>query len=92
MTVLGLLAGALTTLSFLPQVVRTIRTRSARDLSWMWLGMMAAGISAWCVYGLLRTDLPIIIANIITLTLVGTLAALKARHGRTVTSGDMRFP
>ncbi|TCO53418.1 SemiSWEET family sugar transporter [Actinocrispum wychmicini] len=83
MTVLGLFAGALTTLSFLPQVLRTIRTRSAHDLSWMWLLMMSAGMTAWCVYGLLRTDVPVFVANVIALTLVGTLAGLKARHGRT---------
>lgn len=75
---LGLLAGALTTLSFLPQVWRTIRTRSARDLSWIWIVMMAAGIGGWLVYGILGDDLPVTMANGITLLLVGTLGVLKA--------------
>lgn len=78
MTVLGLLAGALTTLSFLPQVVRTIRTRSARDLSWVWILMMCTGITAWCVYGILGNDLPVIVANGITLVLVAALGVIKA--------------
>ena len=80
MTVLGLFAGALTTLSFLPQVMRTIRTRSARDLSWVWIVMMTAGITSWCVYGLLRPDVPVIVANGITLVLICVLAVLKAHH------------
>ncbi|MEV4320582.1 SemiSWEET transporter [Actinocrispum sp. NPDC049592] len=82
MTVLGLFAGALTTLSFLPQVIRTIRTRSARDLSWLWLLMMSAGIGAWFVYGLLGSDVPVMAANGLTLVLVGTLAVLKAHQER----------
>ncbi|MET0135101.1 MAG: SemiSWEET transporter [Kibdelosporangium sp.] len=87
MTVLGLFAGALTTLSFLPQVVRTMRTRSAGDLSWTWLLMMAAGIAAWCVYGVLGADFPVIVANGITLLLVGALAVIKAK-ARTVSTAS----
>jgi MtN3 and saliva related transmembrane protein len=87
-TVLGLFAGALTTLSFLPQVIRTIRTHSARDLSWMWIVMMAAGITGWCVYGLLRTDVPVIAANGITLVLVSSLAVIKARQERRVSTAS----
>lgn len=79
MTVLGLLAGALTTLSFLPQVLRTMRTRSAGDLSWLWLVMMASGIAGWIVYGVLGEDVPVIAANGITLVLVVTLVVIKAR-------------
>jgi MtN3 and saliva related transmembrane protein len=79
-TVLGLLAGALTTLSFLPQVLRTIRTRSAGDLSWLWIVMMAAGITGWFVYGVLGSDVPVMAANGITLVLVSTLAVIKARQ------------
>jgi MtN3 and saliva related transmembrane protein len=81
-TVLGLFAGALTTLSFLPQVVRTIRTRSARDLSWLWIVMMATGIGAWFVYGLLGADIPVMAANGLTLVLVGTLGVVKAWQER----------
>jgi MtN3 and saliva related transmembrane protein len=81
-TVLGLFAGALTTLSFLPQVIRTIRTHSARDLSWMWIVMMATGIGAWFVYGLLGSDIPVMAANGLTLVLVATLGVLKAHQER----------
>ena len=84
MTVLGLFAGALTTLSFLPQVLRTIRTGSARDLSWVWIVMMNAGIGAWFVYGLLLGDLPVMLTNGFTLLLVGALAVIKLNQERMV--------
>jgi MtN3 and saliva related transmembrane protein len=81
-TVLGLFAGALTTLSFLPQVVRTVRTRSAGDLSWLWIMMMSAGITAWLVYGFLNEDIPVIAANGFTLVLVALLGVIKAHQER----------
>ena len=56
MTALGYLAGALTTLSFLPQVVRSARMRSAAGLSWLWLLCFGSGVAAWAVYGVLRGD------------------------------------
>ncbi|MET0233334.1 MAG: SemiSWEET transporter [Kibdelosporangium sp.] len=87
MTVLGLLAGALTTLSFLPQVVRTVRTRSARDLSWLWIVMMCAGIGGWLVYGILGDDLPVALANGITFVLVASLGVLKASQEKVQAAG-----
>ncbi len=79
MTVLGFAAGAMTTLSFLPQVVRSARARSAHGLSWLWLVCFAAGVAAWVAYGLVRGDAAIIAANTITLSAVLVLIWLKAR-------------
>jgi MtN3 and saliva related transmembrane protein len=76
----------LTTLSFLPQVLRTMRTRSAGDLSWLWLVMMASGIAGWIVYGVLGEDVPVIAANGITLVLVCTLVVIKARSNQVSTA------
>jgi MtN3 and saliva related transmembrane protein len=81
--VLGLLAGALTTLSFLPQVIRTVRLRSARELSWGWLLLFGTGITGWLTYGVLAGDLPITVTNLTTLALVGVLASVKARQAST---------
>jgi MtN3 and saliva related transmembrane protein len=78
MTTLGLLAGALTTLSFLPQVIRTMRTGSARDLSWGWLVLFGTGVAGWLVYGAWTRDLAIAATNAVTITLVGALVVLKA--------------
>src|SRR5207248_3593590 len=67
MTLLGLLAGACTTVSFLPQVVRTFRTGSAKDMSWGWLSLFGAGVGGWLAYGLVGRDVAIIVANATTL-------------------------
>jgi MtN3 and saliva related transmembrane protein len=77
MTILGLIAGACTTLSFLPQVIRTLRTRHARDLSAAWLLIFGLGTALWLTYGLLKSDIAISLANGITFALVLTLIVAK---------------
>jgi MtN3 and saliva related transmembrane protein len=76
-TVLGLFAGTCTTLSFLPQVIRTLRTRHAGDLSAAWLLIFGVGTVAWVVYGVLRSDLAVTVANAITTVLVLSLVVAK---------------
>jgi MtN3 and saliva related transmembrane protein len=78
MTALGYVAGALTTLSFLPQVVRSARMRSAAGLSWLWLLCFGSGVAAWAIYGILRGDPAIIAANSATLLAVLVLVWLRA--------------
>ena len=77
----GSLAATLTTLSFLPQVAKTWRTRSAADFSWIWLIAFAAGLALWLVYGIALTSMPLIAANGITLSLVLLIAFVKWREG-----------
>jgi MtN3 and saliva related transmembrane protein len=77
MTALGLLAGCCTTLSFLPQVIRTLRTRHAHDLSSAWLWTFTAGTAMWLTYGILRSDVAVAAANGVTLVLVSSLIAAK---------------
>lgn len=78
---LGLLAGTLTTVAFLPQVLHTIRTRDTRGISlWTYL-LFCAGVALWLAYGLLTADRPIILANVVTLALAGTVLAMKLRNG-----------
>ena len=79
MTTLGLISGTFTTLSFLPQVLRTMRRGSAADLSLGWLALFGAGIAGWCVYGLLTADLAISLSNAVTLALVLMLTGVKLR-------------
>jgi MtN3 and saliva related transmembrane protein len=78
-TALGLCSGALTTSSFLPQVVRAVRTGSTSDLSWIWLVMLSAGLAGWLGYGIATSSLSVILANAATLALVGALASVKGR-------------
>jgi MtN3 and saliva related transmembrane protein len=77
MTALGLFAGTLTTLSFLPQVIRTLRTRHAGDLSAAWLLIFSLGTATWLVYGILRSDIAVAGANGVTFALVMTLVVAK---------------
>ncbi|SMO70737.1 MtN3 and saliva related transmembrane protein [Fodinibius sediminis] len=78
--ILGLVAGMLTTIAFIPQVVKTWKTKSADDLS---LGMYVAfclGVSLWLIYGFIVSDLPIIAANLVTLSLAITLLYFKLTY------------
>ena len=79
--IIGLLAGTLTTLSFVPQVVKAWRTRSLTDFSLPMLLTFAIGVSLWVVYGVMIGGVPVIVANAITLALVLALLAMKLRFG-----------
>jgi MtN3 and saliva related transmembrane protein len=81
-TALGLLAAALTTFSFLPQVVKTWKAKSADDLSLGTFSMFCAGVVCWLLYGLLVEDLPVIVANAVTLVLAGTVLVLAIIYRR----------
>lgn len=77
--VTGLVAAALTTLAFLPQVTHTIRIRSTAGLSLPMLSVLATGLLLWLVYGLGTGQLPVILANAATFMLVSVLLFLKLR-------------
>lgn len=78
----GLVAACLTTFAFLPQVIQTWRSRSADGLNLPMLVVLASGIALWLAYGLATAQLPVILANGVTLLLVGVLLALKLRAMR----------
>jgi MtN3 and saliva related transmembrane protein len=77
---IGYAAAIGTTGAWLPQVVKTIRTRSAEDFSWGYLAAFATGVALWLVYGIGKKELPIILANGVTLLLVGAVAVVKLRE------------
>jgi len=79
-TTTGLAAATLTTAAFLPQVVKAWRTRKTRDISLGMFLVLCAGIFLWLVYGILKGDLPLILANAITLVLAGTILVFKLRY------------
>jgi MtN3 and saliva related transmembrane protein len=79
-TILGYLAGAMTTLAFLPQLIKVIRSRSTRDISLAMFIVICTGIFFWLVYGILINSLPIILANAVTLVIAGTILILKFRY------------
>ncbi len=75
--ILGIIAGVLTTLSFVPQVIKTWKSRSAKDLSLGMFSLFCTGVLLWLIYGLAINDLPIILANTVTLLLAMTLVYFK---------------
>lgn len=78
--VIGYAAGTLTTLSFLPQVIKVYRSKHAQDLS---VGMFSAfclGVFLWLVYGIALWSWPIIVPNVVTLILAGTVLLLKLHY------------
>lgn len=78
---LGYVAATCTTLSFVPQAVKTIRTRDTSGISlWMYV-VFALGVVCWFGYGLFLRSWPMIIANAITFVLAATILALKLKHG-----------
>ena len=79
-TLLGFVAGMLTTVSFVPQVFKAWRSKSCHDLSWGMLVTFSAGVVLWLVYGLRLWAMPIIAANAVTLALLVTIGALKVRY------------
>jgi MtN3 and saliva related transmembrane protein len=82
---IGGLAAVMTTASFVPQVLRTVRTRDTSGISlWMYL-MFSAGVGLWLIYGLLLTAWPIILANgaTLVLTLIVLAHKLRERGGET---------
>ena len=81
-TLLGFAAGTLTTLSFVPQVHKAWRSKHCEDLSLGMLLAFGAGVFLWLIYGLVLRDLPIILANAVTLALILALLWLKARYRR----------
>lgn len=75
--IIGMLAGILTTVAFLPQVYRTWKLKSAKDLSLGMFLVFVTGIILWLIYGIIINNMPIIIANSFTLLFAGTLLYFK---------------
>jgi MtN3 and saliva related transmembrane protein len=76
----GYVAGTLTTVSFIPQVIRAWKLKETRDISLAMLLLFAAGIFLWTLYGFWVNSLPIIAANVITFVLILALLALKMKY------------
>jgi MtN3 and saliva related transmembrane protein len=77
---LGFIAGALTTISFVPQVVHAFRSKRCDDLSWGMLLTFSGGVVLWLVYGIRLWAMPVIVANAVTLALLVTIMVLKMRY------------
>lgn len=77
----GYIAATLTTVAFVPQALKTLRTRDTRAISLGMYVVFALGLCFWLAYGIVRGSWPIILSNIVTLALALVILALKLRHG-----------
>ena len=80
-TLLGFAAGLLTTIAFIPQVVKIWTTKSAKDVSLHTFVTFTLGVGLWLAYGIVREEPPIIVWNAVTLVLTGAILTMKLRFG-----------
>jgi MtN3 and saliva related transmembrane protein len=81
-TAIGALSAIGTTFAWLPQVIKTWKTRKAEDFSWSYLALFSAGVTGWTIYGFLKKDAVIIAANMTTLALTMVIIFVKVREAR----------
>jgi len=79
-TIIGLAAAFLTTFAFLPQSIKTIKTKHTKDLSLSTLIMIEFGLITWLVYGLMSNSLPVIAANTVSIVIMSIILFLKIKY------------
>ena len=75
----GYVAATLTTVAFVPQAVKTLRTRDTRSISLYMYVVFTVGIGFWLLYGIALHSWPMIVSNVVTLGLAGAILAMKLR-------------
>ncbi|MDD5421940.1 MAG: SemiSWEET transporter [Candidatus Omnitrophota bacterium] len=77
---IGIIAGTLTTISFIPQIIKIYKTKNAKDLSILMFLIFSLGVLLWLIYGITIGERPIIIANCVTLFFILLILAMKVRY------------
>lgn len=80
MNFIGWAAAALTTLSFLPQAVKTVKDKNTSGISLGMYSMFTAGVFLWLVYGLIIGDFPLVLANFITFIFAAIILTMKLKY------------
>lgn len=80
--IVGIIAGSLTSISALPQIIKAIKTREAGDVSVFMFLILITGVSLWMVYGFMKQDMPIIITNGVSVVLNGLMLILKYKYSK----------
>ena len=75
----GYVAATLTTVAFLPQAVKTLKTKDTRSISLGMYIVFTVGVGFWLMYGIYLHSLPMIVSNVITLALAAAILAMKVR-------------
>ena len=77
--IIGNIAAILTSVSFLPQAIKILKTKDTKSISLPMYIMFVVGVLLWLIYGFLRNDIPLILANIVTLSLAGLILWFKVK-------------
>ena len=81
-TILGLTAATCTTISFLPQAIKVVATQDTKSLSLTMYITFTIGVVLWLAYGIVKQDLPISVANGLTLLFASTILTIKIKNKR----------
>lgn len=78
--ILGFIAGLFSTGSFAPQVWKTVKTKDTEAMSLIYLAMVMIGIALWLVYGTLKNDMTIVVANAVVAVFVSIIFYIKLKN------------
>ena len=78
--ILGIMAGTLTTIAFIPQVIKIYKMKDAKDLSITTFCIFSLGVFLWLIYGIVTREWPIVLANGFTLVLIFMIIAMKIKY------------
>jgi MtN3 and saliva related transmembrane protein len=90
--IIGSIAAILTMLSFVPQITKSLRTKSVKDVSLFTLIQLSCGVALWIIYGIYRKDPIIICANLVSLITLLILIAMYFAYGKKIPVGDSCLP
>ncbi|MDP2922227.1 MAG: SemiSWEET transporter [Candidatus Omnitrophota bacterium] len=79
--IIGIIAAMLTTVSFVPQLIRIWRTKHTKDLSLLTFSLFFLGVLLWLIYGILIKELPVILANAVTMVIAFLILIMKIKYG-----------
>ena len=79
-TSIGLLGASLTTFSSLPQVIKIIKTKRTKDISLITYLMLTIGVLSWLLYGVFITDIPLILANLVSIIFILIILIFKIKY------------
>jgi MtN3 and saliva related transmembrane protein len=88
--IIGFVAATCTTISFLPQLLRVLKLKSARDISLGMFSIFTFGTALWLTYGVLSHSLPVALANAVTLVLSGWILILKVKYDAAYERAQMK--
>jgi MtN3 and saliva related transmembrane protein len=78
---IGMIAGLLTTIAFLPQAIKIWHSKSTKDVSLAMFACLCAGVVLWIIYGFMLGAFPVVLANVVTLCIAVTILVFKIRYG-----------